>query len=434
MSLVDQAAERELLGAFFALPSALDSHPTPADAWTCFPHEAIAAALAWLHDAAARISSDAVVSRLTQLGHLDAVGGAMTVHETALAYTHLRAIDALHDRVVGLAALRRQRAHLQRALAAVEREDAAEAMTCAAAALERGLDVGGAEIRTMQALALDSYHRATGPIDLSKRPLPTCVEGIDRDLVGSAPGDVILVVARTNVGKTSFALTMADALLSKGRRTGVIQVEDGPHLTGDRILSRYSKVPSRALRARDMNDDQHNRIAEAASAMSELTDAQGYVVACIPGATDAQVIRTASRMVRVLGCSLIVIDYIQACVCSTPEKDIRNALLVMGQRFKAMAGRLGCVVLITSQATTETGGENTPPKLSDVRDCKVLESQCDTGLVLWESGDLVLGCVGKTKAEGKGNRFAFRRGHGGALIECDVPEESTGGYQRKARP
>jgi len=41
-----------------------------------------------------------------------------------------------------------------------------------------------------------------------------------------------------------------------------------------------------------------------------------------------------------------------------------------------------------------------------------------------------MGKIGKSKAEGKGARFAFTRGPGGSLIECDVPEEySAGGYR-----
>lgn len=431
--LADVQAERALLSALIARPSILDSLPLPADAWTLPAHEAISAALRWLYDAGLRVTEASIAQRLASLDVLRGIGGESAIYELAVGEAMLVHAEVTHARVVALADLRRQRGHLMRALAAVEREDGAEAALHCASALEHTEGDGGA-VHTMQALALDAHFRATGAETPGmSRPLLTGIGAVDAAMGGSDPGDVVLVVARTNVGKTSFALQLAENMLPLGKRAGIIQVEDGLPLTGNRILSRHSGVPTRALRARDMTWEQHDRLASVAEVMSQMTAGQGYLVACLPGATDTAVIRTAASMVRKHGCALVVVDYIQALKCSTREKDLREELLVMGARLKTMAQRLGCVVVITSQATTETGGEGSPPKLSDVRDCKVLESQCDTGMVLWEDAEgTVMGKIGKSKAEGKGARFAFTRGPGGSLIERDVPEEySAGGYRAK---
>lgn len=428
-TLTDVQAERALLAALLAKPALLDALPLPPDAWTVSAHEAISGALRWLYDAGLRVTEATIAQRLASLDVLRGIGGESAIYDLAVGDATLVHAEVTHARVLALAALRRQREHLMRALASVEREDAAEAALHAAAALEHTADEGGA-VHTMQALGLDAYHRATGPETPGMaRPLLTGIGGIDTPMGGSDPGDVILVVARTNVGKTSFALQLAENMLHKGKRAGIIQVEDGQHLTGNRILSRWTGVPTRALRARDMSPGQHDALASKAELLSQMTSDQGYLVACMPGASDSAVIRTAASMVRKHKCSLIVVDYIQAVKCSTREQDLRAELLTIGARLKTMAQKLQCVVVITSQATTETGGEAAPPKLSDVRDCKVLESQCDTGFVLWEQGDLVMGKIGKTKAEGKGARFAFTRGPGGMLVECDVPTEATGGYR-----
>ena len=433
LPLVDQDAERELLGAFFALPSALDSHPTPLDAWTCAAHEIIAGALTWLHDAEARISGDAVVSRLAQAQRLEAAGGAMVVYEIAMAYTHGRTIDALHDRVCTYAVRRRQREHLMRALVAVERNDDAE-MVAQCSSVLAAQPSGTDEIHTMQSLGIESYHRATTPAEIGVGLVPTCIDAIDRDLIGSAPGDVMLVIAPTNCGKTSFALTMLEGLLCKGIRGGLIQFEDSLRLTGDRILSKHSRVPSRALRAgaRDMTYDQVESITATAGVFAEMQPHHGYTVATKPGATEADAIRIASRMVRTMGCRVVVWDYAQAIRCSTREDNRRMELLTIGARFAAWALRNEVVGVLTSQVTEDADASPQCPKLNQTRDCRDLASQAASAIGLWENAEgIVMGRMLKSKVEGKGNRFALRRGLGGMFTECDVPESADArGYQR----
>jgi hypothetical protein len=91
-----------------------------------------------------------------------------------------------------------------------------------------------------------------------------------------------------------------------------------------------------------------------------------------------------------------------------------------------------------SQLTTEAGQELTEPSMGDLRDCKDLEMIADTVMMLWRrektSDAVVYGKVDKSKAEGLGTRFAFERGAGGSLIECDVPDTySVGAYKPKGR-
>lgn len=429
--LADIQAERALLSAFLAKPALLDALALPPDAWTVSAHEAIAGALRWLYDAGLRVSEATVAQRLASLDVLRGIGGEATIYELAVGDALLVRAEVNHTRVVSLAALRRQREHLMRALASVEREDAAGAVTHCAAALETTMSAQADEIYRMQDLGIDSYHRATTPVEPSKGLIPTCIGAVDVDLIGSAPRDVVLVIAPTNVGKTSFSLTMLEGLLPKGIRAGLIQFEDSPRLTGDRIMSKHSRVPSRALRAQDMTRDQLESITKTAGVFSEFAPTMGYMVACLAGATEAEAIRVATQMVRLHGCRLVVFDYVQAIRCSTNEENRRLELLAIGSRIGAFAARNDVVAVITSQVT-EDAEENKCPRLNQVRDCRDLANQSTTALSLWESptdATLVMGRVMKSKVEGKRNTFAMRRGPGGMFIECDVPAESSGGYK-----
>ena len=432
--LTDPQAERALLAALISKPALLDALPVPFDAWHVTAHEVTASALRWLYDAGASVTEAAIVQRLAQTKALEAAGGERAVYDLAIGEGLLVPAEALHDRVVSLAALRRRRDHARRALAALENENDAEATQHLAAALEQST-TGTDEIHTMQALGGESYHRAVSPPDKSDRLVPTCIGAIDYDLIGNAPRDVMLVIAPTNIGKTSFALTMLEGLLPKGIRGGLIQFEDSPRLTGDRILSKHSRVPSRALRARDLTYDQIESITTTAGVFHEMPPTMGYVVACIAGGTEADAIRVATRMVRVHGCEVVAFDYAQAIRCSTREDNRRMELLAIGARIGVFAARNECVAIITSQVTEDDGAvDGKCPRLNQVRDCRDLASQATSAIGLWENEEgIVMGKMLKSKVEGKGNRFAMRRGPGGMFIECDVPESSSGGYARGRR-
>lgn len=432
--LTDPQAERALLAALISKPAALDALPVPPDAWHVTAHEVTAAALRWLYDSGARVTEAAIVQRLAQTKALEAAGGERAVYDLAIGEGLLVPAEALHERVTSLAALRRRRDHARRALAALENEDDAGATAHLAAALEQST-TGTDEIHTMQALGGESYQRAIGPPGEGDQLVPTCIGAIDYDLIGNAPRDVMLVLAPTNVGKTSFALTMLEGLLVKGIRGGLIQFEDSPRLTGDRILSKHSRVPSRALRSRDLTYDQIDSITTTAGVFHEMPPTMGYLVACLAGGTEADAVRVATRMVRVLGCQVVVFDYAQAIRCSTREESRRMELLTIGSRIGVFAARNDCVAILTSQITEDDGASDGKcPRLNQVRDCRDLSSQATSAIGLWETEEgIVMGRMLKSKVEGKGNRFAMRRGPGGMFVECDVPEQASGSYARGRR-
>jgi replicative DNA helicase len=422
--LADLSAERALLASMLADPRCCDAYACPPDAWTRPAHEAVAIAMRELLDAGLRVTEATVVSHLRQRGSLETVGGPDAIYALSTGGALMVDVAVTHERVTHLAGLRRKREHLRRALAAVECEDATAAAMHAAAALEDEA-VRAADSFSLAEAVEGAYMRAVSTT--TRGLIPTGIGAVDAAITGLGPGDLGIVGADTNVGKSSLALTMGERLGASGMLLGYISTEDPRHLIEDRLLSRFSRVSGQRIRSRSLDADDHVRIAGAVAATRAAGSDAGFVTSCMPGATDADVVREMARLVRVRHCDAVFVDYAQAITCSTKAENVRAEVRLVASRIKSAAARLGVPVWLASQLTVERGESREPGK-HDLRDSRDLAHLAELVLVLWrkEEADsaVVYGKIAKGKAGGNGVRFAFSRGAGGSLRECEVPDEA----------
>ena len=152
---------------------------------------------------------------------------------------------------------------------------------------------------------------------------------------------------------------------------GYISVEDPRHLIEDRLLSRFARVSGNAIRSKQLSYEDHERIAQAVSKTREAGPTAGFITSCIPGATDSDVVREMARLVRVMHCDAIFVDYAQAITCSTRTENTRLEVRTIASRIKAAASRLGVPVWLASQLTVERG-EGKEPGKHDLRDSRDL--------------------------------------------------------------
>lgn len=423
--LTNLEAERALLCCYLATPSLLDSHPVPDDGWTHPAHTLIAAAQRWLYDAGVPARAQHVTARLKATDRLEVCGGEMAVYEIDAGGSGLTAeADDLHATVCTSATLRRQREHLHRAVIANERGDSAAASLHCAAALETNSGGAKSSAFTLSQSILSSYARAVSTEESAL--VPSCIDSVDAAVSGIGPGDLAIVAADTNVGKSSFGLTLGRKLAGRRINLGYISLEDSRETVDDRNLSTFSGVPSTAIRARNLSPEQHDRVASAAEAAHRNSGrGHGTVSVCLPGGTESDVIREMSVLVRSKGCRVLFVDYVGAIECSTPTDNQRLATRTIASRIKSAGARLGVPVWLASQITVERGsGKRVEPSKHDLRDSRDLAHIAELVIVLWreeeEDDAIVRGRIVKGKTGGNGVRMAFRRGFGGAMEECDA--------------
>ena len=431
--LCDVSAERALLASMMADARVADAYGCPADAWTVPLHEAVATAVRSLLDASLRVTEATVVSQLRQRQQLDALGGPDAVYALSTGGALLVDVAVVHGRVLALAGLRRKERHLLDALAAVRSENSAGAAVHCAAALEDDAALTVESFSLAEAVER-AYFRATQQQEGGL--VPTGIAAVDDAISGLGPGDLAIVGADTNVGKSSLALTMGEKLGARGLLLGYISIEDPRHLIEDRLLSRFSRVSGNAIRARNLSWEEHERLANAVQTTRAAGPKAGFITSCIPGATESDVVREMARLVRVMHCDVVFVDYAQAVACSTKVENTRLEVRTIAARIKAAASRLGIPVWLASQLTVERG-EGREPGKHDLRDSRDLAHLAELVIVLWRKEEqdsaTVHGRIVKGKAGGNGVQFAFARGAGGSLKELDAVAESELYNERRGR-
>ena len=207
---------------------------------------------------------------------------------------------------------------------------------------------------------------------------------LDEILKGMSAGNLIILAARPKVGKTAFALSIAENVAKSGKTVAFYSLEMESSEIYERLLSKRSKIPMNTLidrrfrdkrRPQKIRDEEINKIAETIDEIYRLPIKINDNPACT-----VNDIRLESRLVKDLG--LIVIDYLQL-MRSTKKFENRN--LEVGsicRELKCLASELGVSILCLSQLN-RTSDESTRPSPSELRDSGSIEQDANKVILMW---------------------------------------------------
>lgn len=244
--------------------------------------------------------------------------------------------------------------------------------------------------------SLERLFESTGMIE----GLPTGFKYIDEKLLGLKPAEMIVIAARPSVGKTSFAMNIAECVAMGADINGrKFEGENGrPHP----VLIFSLEMDAESLAKRMLCGRAHVsswRIARNLMAATEKADATASLIRAAgelkkapiyiddASGLDVSDLRArARRMKRQHGIELIVIDYLQLCQCREVSKQGRQIEVSrISGSIKSMAKELHIPVIVLSQlsrANEQRGDKNEVPKLSDLRDSGAIEQDADVVMML----------------------------------------------------
>ena len=345
-----------------------------------------------------------LIERLTALGRIDAVGGN-TVIESLINSTPTSAHAEYYIDIV------RQK-HVLRKLISTARETERKCFEESGRAADvilgeaetAFLGIGGdASTKMDWKIAVDRTFKSIERLFESSgmiEGLPTGFKYIDEKLLGLKKSEMIVIAARPSVGKTSFAMNIAECVaMGRDINGRPFEGENGrPHPVlifslemdtlslAKRMLCGRAHVSSwrisRNLMAKAEKTDATAALIRAAGELKKapifLDDASGLDIADLRA--------RARRMKRQHGIELIVIDYLQLCQCREVAKQGRQIEVsrISGQ-IKSMAKELQVPVIVLSQlsrANEQRGDKNEIPKLSDLRDSGAIEQDADVVMML----------------------------------------------------
>ena len=207
---------------------------------------------------------------------------------------------------------------------------------------------------------------------------------LDEILKGMSAGNLIILAARPKLGKTAFALSIAENIAKSGKTVAFYSLEMESSEIYERLLSKRSKIPMNTLIDRRFKDkrrpqkvraEEINKIAESIDEIYSLPIKINDNPACT-----VNDVRLESRLVKDLG--LIVIDYLQL-MRSTKRFENRNLEVgAICRELKCLASELGVPILCLSQLN-RTSDESTRPSPSELRDSGSIEQDANKVILMW---------------------------------------------------
>jgi len=247
---------------------------------------------------------------------------------------------------------------------------------------QRRLSAGFSQLKTLLHDAydrLDYLHAHRGEIS----GVRTGFGDLDALTTGLQKSDLVILAARPSVGKTSFALNIAEHAATRDHKSvGIFSLEMSKEQLVLRLLSSVANIDSQRLRTGFLEELDFARIAPA---MNTLSEAPIYIDDT-PNITTMELRTKARRLQAETGLDLVIVDYLQLMQSSTTTKDANRVQEVseISRGLKALARELKVPVLALSQLSRQPEmRESKEPRLSDLRESGSIEQDADLVMFLW---------------------------------------------------
>jgi replicative DNA helicase len=217
---------------------------------------------------------------------------------------------------------------------------------------------------------------ADNPNDITG--VPTGFYDLDRMTSGLQPGDMVVLAARPSMGKTAFAINIAEHVaLNEGLPVAVFSMEMGASQLAVRVVGSIGRIDQGHLRTGKLNDDEWPRLTEAIEKLRTVS----LHIDETPGLTPSELRANARRLARQCGkLGLIVVDYLQLMSGSGGSGGDNRAteLGEISRGLKMLAKELQCPVIALSQLNRSVEQRTDKrPMMSDLRESGAIEQDAD---------------------------------------------------------
>lgn len=206
---------------------------------------------------------------------------------------------------------------------------------------------------------------------------------LDKKTAGLQPSDLILIAARPSMGKTAFALNIAEHVaMINGLSTVIFSLEMSRIQLAKRLISMNSKVDSQNIRTGILADDEWGKITESSIVLGESS----LVIDDTPGITIHELRSKCRKLKMERGLDLIIIDYLQLMTGSSSYRNASRQQEVsdISRALKALAREVNCPVIALSQLSRDVEKrEDKRPILSDLRESGAIEQDADVVMFLY---------------------------------------------------
>jgi replicative DNA helicase len=206
--------------------------------------------------------------------------------------------------------------------------------------------------------------------------IATGYQDLDELTSGLHPGDLIIVAGRPSMGKTSFAINIAEYVAMKtSKPIAVFSMEMPGEQIAMRLLSSMGRINQQKLRSGRLDDADWPRLTSAVSMLSEAP----LYIDDTPALSPTELRARSRRLMREhKGLGLIVVDYLQLMQSPGTRENRATEISEISRSLKALAKELAVPMIALSQLNRSLEQRpNKRPVMSDLRESGAIEQDAD---------------------------------------------------------
>ncbi len=218
---------------------------------------------------------------------------------------------------------------------------------------------------------IDTLHQSDGSIT----GISTGYAKFDEMTAGLQPGDLVIIAGRPSMGKTTFAVNIAEnAAIGSRVPTAIFSMEMPASQLAFRMISSLGRVDQTHLRTGNFPDEDWSRINTAVQLMSDAP----IFIDDTAGLAPTEIRARARRLQREHGLGLIVVDYLQLMQVPGNMENRATEISEISRSLKALAKELALPVIALSQLNRSVEQRTDKrPVMSDLRESGAIEQDAD---------------------------------------------------------
>ncbi len=329
---------------------------------------------------------------LKRLGSLESVGGSYFLSQLTSEISTAANVEH-HARIVVEKSLLRKLIGTMTALVGVAYDPSSDAFEVLDKAEREIFDISDNQLRrssrSLSDVLKETLHRLEA-IHGHEGGITGIASGfhrVDQMTAGFQPSDLIVIAARPSMGKTAFALRVAQhAALNAKEKKGVVifSLEMSATQLAQRLLTSEARIDAQAARTGRLHDSDWPNLARAAGRLSQAP----IFIDDSPGLGVLEIRAKARRLKSEHDIGMVIVDYLQLMHGSGDGRQNREQEIAQISRsLKALAKELDIPVIAVSQLSraVETRGGDRRPMLSDLRESGSIEQDADVVIFIYRA-------------------------------------------------
>ena len=209
--------------------------------------------------------------------------------------------------------------------------------------------------------------------------IPTGYRQLDKMTSGLQPNDLIIIAARPSMGKTAFALNIAENVgmsSANDYTVAIFSLEMGAEQLATRMISSVGHIDSASLRNRQLNQEEWDNLAHVTGKLSDTN----IFIDDTPGIRVNEIRSKCIKLKAQHGLDLIIIDYLQLIQGTGRNRgeNRQQEVSEISRMLKALAREMECPVIALSQLSRSVESrQDKRPMMSDLRESGSIEQDAD---------------------------------------------------------